>query len=719
VNKYHAQRLGQAVLTVFSVITLSFGLVRLMPGGPMDFLRARLRQQMVQSGAQVNEERLRAQVETYTNVQPDRPIIEQYINYMMSILTGDFGRSLWYREPVVDILADALPWTFLLMSTAILSMFLIGIVVGGLMAWYEGSNFDASLTGVIMFLTSVPYYVFAVLGLLVFAYQAGWFPISGRVDPTATAGFNIKFLTSVVHHAFLPYLSLVVTGFGGFALGMRGNSISVLGEDHIRVARLRGLSDRRIAIRYVARNAILPMYTGLVISIGTMFGGAIILERLFNYQGLGFYMVQALEARDYPLLMGGFILITTAVVIALLVADLTYDLIDPRIGSAQSRESYGGDISLRSAIQRIRRLPVAVSRTLGGDVEQDRDELRARGVTLPSDLENEAGAESIFHSTSNTSLTLSDRIYRFVDTWIVTPFRILWNDWRGRVGILLLGAFVLMGTVGPVLVNRPGSGDYERLVLPFQTLAAPLGTDFSGRSLFARVVHATPAMLKMILAGSVFATGVAVVFGLTAGYIGGLIDRITMTFSDIMMTIPGLPLIIVVASIVEPENPFTVGILLSINAWAGLARSLRSEVLSVREQANVEASRLNGLSTSTIIGRDILPTVMPFVMVSFMNSARGIIFSSVGLYFLGLLPSSKPNWGVMLNSAWNRGTIWRLNAVHEFLVPMFVIILFSFSLILLAQASDHLFNPQLLAKHGKTRSGESLGSEERAQRSDD
>ncbi|WP_436927505.1 ABC transporter permease subunit [Halosimplex amylolyticum] len=716
VNKHHVYRVGQAVLTVFAVITLSFGLIRLMPGGPMDFLRARLRRNMVQSGGEVDEERLHAQVEAYTNVQPDRPILEQYVNYMTSILTGDFGQSLWYREPVAGILVDALPWTFLLMSTAILSMFVIGIVAGGLMAWYEGSGFDLSLTGVIMFLTSVPYYVFAVLALLVFAYQWGWFPISGRVDPATTVGFNVPYLTSVLYHAFLPYLSLVVTGFGGFALGMRGNSISILGEDYIRVAQLRGLSNNRIAIRYVARNAILPMYTGLVISVGTMFGGAVILERLFNYQGLGYFLVQALEARDYPLMMGGFILITTAVVIALLFADLTYAYIDPRIGSGQSRESYGGDVSLRSVLDGLSRLPTAVNRTLSGEVETDHAELRAKGVTLPSDLEDDSDADSIFRSTTDTKLTRTEQLYRFFDTWIATPFRILWNDWRGRVGMILLGIFVVMGVFGPIFIEQPGSGEYERLLLPFEKLTVPFGTDYTGRSLFAKVVHATPAMLKMILAGSVFATGVAVVVGLTSGYIGGTIDRVTMTFSDIMMTIPGLPLIIVVAAIVEPKSPYVVGILLSINAWAGLARSLRSEVLSVREQANVEASRLNGLSTPTIIGQDILPTVMPFVMVSFMNSARGIIFSSVGLYFLGLLPSSAPNWGVMLNSAWSRGTIWRLNSVHEFIVPMVVIILFSFSLILLAQASDHLFNPQLLAKHGKTKSGETL---EGAQPSDD
>jgi len=168
------------------------------------------------------------------------------------------------------------------------------------------------------------------------AYQAKLFPTGGRVPEGVQSGFNLAYIRGVVYHATLPILSTVVLS-GLASLAMRGNSIRVLGEDYMRVAQLRGLSDAVIATQYVARNAILPMYTGFMISVGTVFGGSVILEIIFVYRGVGFYLVEAARARDYPLMMGGFVLITFCVVVALLIADLTYPMLDPRA------ESGGGE----------------------------------------------------------------------------------------------------------------------------------------------------------------------------------------------------------------------------------------------------------------------------------------------------------------------------------------------------------------------------------------
>jgi len=321
-------RIGQAVLTVFVVVSLSFGLIRLLPGGPLDYLRAQLQQQ---STGAVDSERINQLVESYTNVSPSEPIIVQYIDYMSSILTGDFGESIWYsNQEVSAIIARALPWTLLIMTISILLMFVLGILLGAVMAYREGGQFDLSATGFSILLNSVPYYVAALVLLYLFAYQLQWFPTRGQMTSGTTAGLNWPFIAGVLNHAALPILSLVITGFGGWALSMRGNSIQVLGQEYLRVARLRGLPERRIAVRYVGRNAILPMYTNLLIAIGFMFGGSVILEEIFTYPGIGFYLFQSINARDYPLMMGTFIVITVAVVIGVFVADLTYGLIDPR-----------------------------------------------------------------------------------------------------------------------------------------------------------------------------------------------------------------------------------------------------------------------------------------------------------------------------------------------------------------------------------------------------
>ena len=335
-----ARRLGQAVITFVSVITISFGIVRLLPGGPLDYIRAQIMArsgggQGVSSGAMA---RVNTLVEVYTNVRPDQPIYIQYIDYVFNVLQGDFGRSLIFNQAVSTIILDALPWTLFVMSISLLLTFAIGITLGALLAYNEGSKFDVSISSIIVWLNGVPYYVAGLVMLFFFAYRMGWFPTGGRVDGSVEPG-TAKFFMSALYHGALPIISVVITEFGGWALAMRGNSIQTLGEDYLRVARLRGVPSNRVAIRYVGRNAILPMYTNLMIAIGFLFGGSVILEQVFAYPGVGFYMVRGINARDYPLVMGCFIIITMAVVVGVMIADMTYGLIDPRI-----RTDTGGEV---------------------------------------------------------------------------------------------------------------------------------------------------------------------------------------------------------------------------------------------------------------------------------------------------------------------------------------------------------------------------------------
>jgi len=330
------RRVGRAVFTIVATISLSFVLIRLIPGGPMDYLRSQLREQ--NSG--MSSEAIDALVESYTRVNPDAPLSEQYVNYVTSVLRGDLGTSTWYGEPVSGILVDALPWTLLVMSLSIAITFSLGIGLGAVMAYREGSRFDYSFSALTIVFNSIPYYVIAVLFVFLLGYQWKVFPTGGRTSAGVQAGFTLRFVIDALYHATLPVVSFVITRFGFQALAMRGNSINVLGENYLRVADIRGLPDRRIALQYVGRNAVLPLYTTLMISIGTMFGGTVILEQIFNYQGVGYYMFQAIDARDYPLMMGAFILITVAIVAAILFADLTYGWIDPRASGGETRETY-------------------------------------------------------------------------------------------------------------------------------------------------------------------------------------------------------------------------------------------------------------------------------------------------------------------------------------------------------------------------------------------
>jgi peptide/nickel transport system permease protein len=207
------------------------------------------------------------------------------------------------------------------------------------MAYKEGSRLDQGLTGFTILNRSIPYYVVAILSLILFGFVLGWLPTAGRATPGTTPGMNLPFVAGVVEHAALPVLSTLVAGFGG-ALAFRGNCIRELGEGYIRVARLRGISDARIAIRYVGRNAILPVYTNLMLGIAGVFGSGIIIETIFSYPAVGYATFNALTNRDYPLLMGTFIFFTTITVVGILIADLTYGIVDPRVSGGGDRESY-------------------------------------------------------------------------------------------------------------------------------------------------------------------------------------------------------------------------------------------------------------------------------------------------------------------------------------------------------------------------------------------
>jgi len=342
---WRVTRLGQAFLTVYLVITLSFFLIRFMPGDPMDYIIAKLSGSVGgamgttgQSVSQEELERIYELAQLYLNMNPSEPMHIAYVNYMARTLQGNFGQSILYTKPVIEILGAALPWTLFILSWGTFFGFLIGIILGAVMAYWEGGKLDIGLTTYSVIMGSIPFYVLALVLLVYAGYQMGLFPIAGRVPAGVTPGLNWPFIAGVIEHATLPVLSTVVLS-GLASLAMRGNSIRVLGSDYIRVAELRGLSDLAIATKYVARNAILPMYTGFMIGIGTMFGGAVILEIIFVYRGVGFYLVEAARARDYPLMMGGFMLITIAVVIALLIADLTYPVLDPRAGG-EGREEF-------------------------------------------------------------------------------------------------------------------------------------------------------------------------------------------------------------------------------------------------------------------------------------------------------------------------------------------------------------------------------------------
>jgi len=314
--------------------------------------------------------------------------------------------------------------------------------------------------------------------------------------------------------------------------------------------------------------------------------------------------------------------------------------------------------------------------------------------------------ESPLRATSEYESTPLEVYQHGIDTWIVGPLKVLWSDYRGKVGLMIVLFYVLVGTVGTVVWPVPGPGEPYTSTVPFQSMAHPLGTTENGSDLLGLMIHSTPDMFKMMIAGSIVGNMIGVTVGLIAGYSGGLLDKTLMTITDTFGSIPGLPLLLILTALIEPKNPYLIGIILNLQGWTGLARALRSQVLPLRNKEYVEASKTMGQPTSNVFLKGILPELLPYIMIGLMGGATGIVQASVGLYFLGVLPYNQMNWGVVLNEARVNGALLTTDLAHWLLVPLVTLTTLTFGLTLLAQAFDQVFNPRVRARHlGRAREG--------------
>lgn len=321
--RFLARRAVFYLIALFVAITLNFMIPRMMSGDPVQMMFARFQGRLDSNAVQ-------GLYETFGFVQG--PITEQYVVYLGNLLQGNMGTSIaYFPAPVSSVLITGLLWSLRLLGTATLIAFSVGIFLGIRAAWSRGKfvdNFLVPLTG--MF-GAFPYFWLAMIMLYTFALNLGWFPLghAASLDLNQDWG-NPQYILSAVYHMILPASTIVLTSIGGWLLGMRNNMINVLSADYIALAQAKGLSDRRVKYIYAARNAMLPSITGFAMSLGFIVGGAIVTEVVFAYPGVGYTLLYAINARDYPLMQGCFLLITVAVLGANLLADAAYVLLDPR-----------------------------------------------------------------------------------------------------------------------------------------------------------------------------------------------------------------------------------------------------------------------------------------------------------------------------------------------------------------------------------------------------
>jgi len=268
---------------------------------------------------------------------------------------------------------------------------------------------------------------------------------------------------------------------------------------------------------------------------------------------------------------------------------------------------------------------------------------------------------------------------------------------RALIGLVILTFFVLMATVGPVVVPLDLTSRYEeRFQLP--SFSHPLGTDFAGRDIWAQLVHGSRDVMTTAFLAALFAVGIGVILGSMAGMRGGWVDILLMRATDIMLTVPSFPIMMIFAVMLRVKDPVSIGAILAIWAWPGLARAIRSEILSLREREFIEACRILGLPTRHILFQELVPNLMPFVFINFIRMMRGALTASVGLMYLGIIPYSPTNWGMMFNMAiFQTGAIYVPRALPYLLAPMGSIILFQYGGLCLAHGLEEMFEPRLRA----------------------
>jgi peptide/nickel transport system permease protein len=310
------------LFTAWAAITINFFLPRMMKGDPVSAY-------LLKNQGKISPEAIDS-LRTLFGLNSDKTLLQQYIDYWGLLFSGDLGRSFSRGlAPVTEVIASALPWTIGLVGIATVLSFVIGTSLGAYIGWRRGSKADF-LVPVSTFFSTVPYFWMGLIAIAIFSTTLGLFPASHAYGKGTQPNFSWDFIGQVIAHGTLPALTIVIASLGGWILGMRNMMITVLDEDYVTVAQAKGLTSRRVLWNYAARNAMLPQISSFALSLGFIVGGTLVMELVFSYPGVGKLLLDATNAKDYPLMQGVFLVITLTVLIANILADIAYVVLDPR-----------------------------------------------------------------------------------------------------------------------------------------------------------------------------------------------------------------------------------------------------------------------------------------------------------------------------------------------------------------------------------------------------
>ena len=315
------RRLAFYFVAAWVALTANFFLPRAMPGNAVQAIMSKFPN--LQPSAY-------HALEAMLGVGHPGSLWHQYVSYLHDVFTLNFGTDLsQYPAKVSTLLGETIPWTLTLVGSATVIAFLVGTGLGIVAGWRHGGWFDRALPG-LMFFQAIPYFFLALILIELLAARANIFPIGQGYAGGLIPGWNSAFIGSAIYHSILPAFTIVITTMAGWMLQMRNVMITTIGEDYVVAAQAKGLSSRRVVLTYAARNAILPQLQGFGLALGFVVSGAIVMEIVFSYPGIGLLLLSAVTSNDYPLMQAIFLVITFAVLLANLVLDFIIVAVDPR-----------------------------------------------------------------------------------------------------------------------------------------------------------------------------------------------------------------------------------------------------------------------------------------------------------------------------------------------------------------------------------------------------
>jgi len=318
-RRYLLSKCLQALVTLWFVLTFNFFLFRVLPGDPIGMLARSQKLTPADIAALRHDQGL------------DLPMAQQYVVYMKNVVTGNLGESLRSGLPVRDLIGSRMWPTVLLVGLGTIFASWLGVLIGIRGGWRRGSRFDTTSQYSSLVLYAMPEGWLGMLLLLIFSGWLHWFPAGGYANSDAT---GVAHLVDLLDHLFLPLLTLTLGYIGGYAIVMRSSMIDTINEDFVHTARAKGVPERLVRSKHVVPNAFLPSFTLIILSFGFVLGGAIVIEAVYSWPGLGLLTYQAIQTLDFPVIQAVFLIASAAVIVANLIADITYGYLDPRIKQA-------------------------------------------------------------------------------------------------------------------------------------------------------------------------------------------------------------------------------------------------------------------------------------------------------------------------------------------------------------------------------------------------